>query len=200
MQKTDVFINCPFSADYDERFRAIVFAVLRTGFDPRCAREADDAGENRYEKICRIIEACQYGIHDISKTEPDVTSGLPRFNMPFELGLFLGANKFGGAEQKKKATLVLDVQPYRYQQFLSDIAGQDIRAYEGNVASLIEQVVNWLRQFSPDRLPGGRAVAEEFTVFRTNLPELCRISRLEPEEVTFLDFRRFAVEWIAHTA
>ncbi len=95
MNADGVFINCPFSADYAEKFNAITFTVIRSGFTPRCAREADDAGEIRFEKICRIIRDCGQGVHDISRTEPDPHSGLPRFNMPLELGLFLGARKFG---------------------------------------------------------------------------------------------------------
>jgi len=90
MNDLDVFINCPFSDDYADFFNATVFTVIRSGFNPRCARENDDAGEVRYDKICRIIKDCAYGIHDISKTELDPASNLPRFNMPFELGLFLG--------------------------------------------------------------------------------------------------------------
>jgi hypothetical protein len=66
----DVFINCPFSDDYRDHFRAIVYTVVRSGFTPRCARERDDAGEVRYEKICRIINDCAFGIHDISKPSP----------------------------------------------------------------------------------------------------------------------------------
>ena len=111
MKPRDVFINCPFSDDYREHFRAIVFTVIRSGFTPRCARERDDAGEVRYEKICRIIGECAFGIHDISKTELDAGTGLPRFNMPFELGLFLGATKYGSRSVKRKATLILDREP-----------------------------------------------------------------------------------------
>lgn len=95
MNDKDVFINCPFSPDYSEFFQAIVFAVVRSGYTPRCARENDDGGEVRIEKICRIIRECRYGVHDISNTELDAASGLPRFNMPLELGLFLGARNFG---------------------------------------------------------------------------------------------------------
>ena len=69
MSERDVFINCPFTADYQDHVRAIVFTVLRSGFQPRCARGADDAGEIRFDKICRIIRDSPYGIHDISKTE-----------------------------------------------------------------------------------------------------------------------------------
>ena len=70
MNDRDVFINCPFSPDYSRHFQAIVFAVIRSGFTPRCARENDDGGEVRFDKICRIISESRYGIHDISKTEP----------------------------------------------------------------------------------------------------------------------------------
>ena len=48
--------------------------------------------------------------------------------MPLELGIFLGAKRFGRAEQKGKVCLILDTERYRYQQFMSDIAGQDISA------------------------------------------------------------------------
>lgn len=50
-----VFINCPFSYDYQNFFYAIMFTVIRSGYEPRCALEADDGSENRFEKICRII-------------------------------------------------------------------------------------------------------------------------------------------------
>lgn len=105
MSERDVFINCPFSIDYQGFFEAIVYAVVRSGFTPRCARENDDGGEVRIDKICRIIAESRYGIHDISKTEPDPGSGLPRFNMPLELGLFLGARKFGGKNTCRRRAL-----------------------------------------------------------------------------------------------
>jgi hypothetical protein len=41
----------------------------------------DDASEVRIEKIAKIIAACRFGIHDICRTEPDETTGLPRFNV-----------------------------------------------------------------------------------------------------------------------
>lgn len=81
----DVFINCPFDETFAPAFRALVFAVIACGYRPRCALEVDDAAETRIEKICRIIEQSRYGTHDISKTELDVGSNLPRFNMPLNL-------------------------------------------------------------------------------------------------------------------
>src|ERR1700741_757299 len=139
-----VFINCPFDPEYEAIFQALVFSVHDCGFLARCAREVDDSGEVRIAKINRINRECQEGFHDISRTELDKTHQLPRFNMPLELGLFLGAKEFGTGRQKRKRTLILDTDRHRYQKFCSDIAGQDIKAHEGSVEKAIRAVRNWL--------------------------------------------------------
>ena len=110
-----VFINCPFSTEYTSIFRAILFTVFDCGFMPRCALEVNDATENRLKKIERIIKECRLGIHDISVMGVDRATGLARFNMPFELGLFLAAKDFGSGWQKRKTALVMDTQRYRYR-------------------------------------------------------------------------------------
>lgn len=91
--ENSVFINCPFDETYTPILRAIIFAVYRCGFVPRSALEADNGLQNRLHKIQSVIAGCHYGIHDISRTELN-ENGLPRFNMPFELGLFFGAQCF----------------------------------------------------------------------------------------------------------
>src|SRR5580658_4264166 len=123
---TSVFINCPFDRDYEPIFLAIVFAVSDSGFTVRCALEADE-GATRIDKIYSLIESCRFGIHDISRIERDPVNDLPRFNMSFEPGLFLGARRYGLPHHERKSCLVLETERYRYQKFLSDIAGQDIR-------------------------------------------------------------------------
>jgi hypothetical protein len=85
-----VFINCPFDDAYKPILRAIIFTVMRCGFVPRSALEDDNGLQNRLDKIQAVIAGCRYGIHDISRTSLN-ENGLPRFNMPFELGLFFGA-------------------------------------------------------------------------------------------------------------
>ena len=67
----NVFINCPFDEPYEPLFNAIVFAVHETGFRPRCALEANNAGQFRLNKIMDIISECKYSIHDLSRTELD---------------------------------------------------------------------------------------------------------------------------------
>jgi hypothetical protein len=140
MNEYDVYINCPFSPDYQEFLEAILFVVRRSGFVPRCALENDDGGEIRFDKICKIVEQCHYGIHDICKTELDERTRLPRFNMPLELGLFLGARRFGGRKHARKKVLVFDRDRHRYRDFISNISGQDIHSHDGQASRLIEEV------------------------------------------------------------
>lgn len=197
----DVFINCPFDAAYLPMFHAIVFAVVRSGFRPRCAQETDDGAVNRLSLIAEIIEECRYGIHDISRTEPDGEPPLPRFNMPLELGLFIGAKRFGGEPQKAKRCIILDRERYRFQRFISDIAGQDIHAHGDQASRCIEEVATWLRDQSRSKtIPGGRAIAAEFATFQELLPGICRARGLEPDELTFGDFTTLVGEYLVADA
>ena len=136
----DVFINCPFDSSYASMFEALVFAVQDAGFRVHCAKEANNATEPRITKILRIIEECSYGIHDISCTELDLKSNLPRFNMPLELGLFWGCQRYGGRQHRKKGCLVLDRERNRYDLFISDISGQDIACHDGTPEGVIREV------------------------------------------------------------
>jgi hypothetical protein len=200
MNAGDVFINCPFSEDYQDFFRAIVFTVIRCGFNPRCAREEDDGADNRFDKICRIVGECRYGIHDISKTELDLVSRLPRFNMPLELGIFLGAKKFGLDEQKQKRVLIFDREDYRYQQFISDIGGQHIHSHNQDVTTLISKISAWLRTASQRKtIPGGLIIFADFEKFNMNLPALAGCKQLTVEELTYLDLVGLMTSWLAET-
>jgi hypothetical protein len=194
-----VFLNVPFDARYRKLLRALVFAVHECGMVARCAQEKDDGGQVRFDKLCQIIANCKFGIHDLSRTTLDARHRLPRFNMPLELGLFLGARRYGVQSQKKKACLILDSGRYRYQVFCSDIAGQDIRAHNKEADKALAAVRNWLQTHLPKnaRLPGPAAIAARYLVFRRQLPFMCAIYRLKPSEMTFLDYRVQVEAWLA---
>ncbi len=201
MQPTDynnnVFINCPFDSDYKHLFDAMVFAIHDCGFIARCTLEEEDASEVRIDKIYNIIADCRYGIHDISRTQLDATSGFPRFNMPLELGIFLGAKKFGIEAQKRKKCLILDTEPYRYQQFVSDIAGQDIQAHNNNSREVIMHVRNWLRTASRrETIPSGGIIWERYQEFMEKLPQTAREARLIVEELIFNDYTLLVAQWL----
>ena len=199
--ETDVFINCPFDPAFRPIFDAFVFVTFECGFRPRCALEADDSGEVRVEKILSIIRESRFGIHDLSRTELDAATGLPRFNMPLELGMFLAAKRFGSGQQKRKVCLVLDRDRYRYQKFLSDIAGQDIRSHEGDPEQAIREVRDWLRTSTQGRvIPGGSEIIRRYRLFREKLPELCCGLRVGQDELTFADLATLVELFVKTTA
>lgn len=195
----DVFINCPFDRQYRPLQRALLFAVYDCGFRARSALEVEDSGEVRVQKILRIIGESPYGIHDISRVEADRSSNLPRFNMPLELGLFLGAKAFGAAEQQSKRCMILDEEPYRYQRYCSDIAGQDIRAHGGKPNTAIEIVRNWLSTTPAAHgtvIPSGSVIARRYRAYRTALPGWCQKLQLNPRRLTFGDHVTLVVAWL----
>ena len=193
----NVFINCPFDSAYKPLFDAMVFTVHDCGFIARCALEEEDASQVRIDKIYNIIADCCYGIHDISRIELDENSGFPRFNMPLELGIFLGAKQFGVTKQKEKKCLVLDKEPYRYQQFISDIAGQDIQAHNNENEIIVKVVRNWLRTAS-DRLaiPGGNIIWERYQTFLRELPQTAEECQLDVEDMIFNDYIFVIGKWL----
>ena len=195
---TNVFVNCPFDEQYRDIFRAIVFTVIECGFSVRCALELDDATQVRIKKIENLVKRSRYGIHDLSRTELDSTSGLPRFNMPLESGLFLGAKCFGDTTQKRKSAMILDCERYRYQKFISDIAGQDIKSHENDYRITIVLVRDWLSAQSRRKsLPGGQRITNNYEEFRLMLPSICNELKFDPEDqLPFNDYTNAVRYWL----
>lgn len=193
-----VFINCPFDAEYRPLFEAMVFAIHHCGFVARSAMEVDDGSQVRIDKIATIIGDTPLGIHDISRTEPDAGSGLPRFNMPLELGMFLGAKRYGNPRQRRKLCLILDRDRYRYQQFCSDIAGQDIRAHQNDPAVLIRVLRDWLRNalMHTATLPGASRITERYAIFQAELPLICGLLGMDADELVFNDLTMLVSAWL----
>jgi hypothetical protein len=190
-----VFINCPFDPTFAPMFQAIVFAVKFCGFTPRCARELDD--EFRMDKLFRIMGECRYGIHDLSRTELDRQHGLPRFNMPFELGVFLGAKHFGDDEQRSKRTLILDIEPYRYQKFLSDLNGMDPHSHGNDPAMAASEVRTWLRNVSRRKLAGPVSTADAWRRFEADLPAIALAAGCDPTDLPYADYEAMVTDWLA---
>jgi len=197
--RKSVFINCPFDDQYSSLFDALVFAIHDCGFIARCALEIDDGAQVRADTLNTLIRECRYGVHDLSRTELDPENQLPRFNMPLELGVFLGARQFGDRAQREKVCLVLDRETYRYQMFCSDIAGQDIRSHHNDVRKIIVVVRNWLRNALRDKsisIPSGSRIVDRYVLFSRELPVLCSGLKLEVDELVFHDYSHLVVGWL----
>ena len=194
-----VFINCPFDDDYRPMFHAVAFAILACGFTPRSALEITVGGTPRIALIVSLIRACRLAVHDVSRIELG-DGGLPRFNMPLELGLWLGACHFGDLSHRNRRCLILDTKRFRYQKFISDIAGQDPAAHDNKPATAIRRVRDFLLTVWPDvrpAPPGGAHIAQRFAEFQAALPLLCDDIHIIEDELTFIDRARLARSWLS---
>jgi len=179
----NVFLNCPFDEAYKSSFEAVLFTITASGYRVRCALEENDAGDVRFDKLCRLIRESGKSIHDLSRTDLSA-AGLPRFNMPFELGLFMGANRFGSPAQRKKSTLIMVSEPYKLPIYLSDLSGNDPQSHHGNPAEVARIVRKYLH-LRPDGqpLPGATRIMAEFNRFKNSLPALASALDLTPDEI-----------------
>jgi len=196
----NVFVNCPFDEPYNLIFRAIVFAIQVNGFYPRCALEKS-GGDVRLTKIYKIISECKYGVHDISRVELD-DDELPRFNMPFELGLFMGCQNFGNETHKSKDFLVLDTEKYRYQKTLSDLSGIDIKNHGNDPYKALKIVNSWLGQKhieltkDYDAYTGALFIENELKQFEIAFPTLCNKHNVDVKNYEFIDLYAIIGLWL----
>ena len=84
-----------------------------------------------------MLTGCVYSIHDLSRVQ--LSAGHPRFNMPFELGVAIGAS-WG---QPHRA-FVFEKQAFRLQRTLSDLNGLDPHPHHNTVGGMVQAVVNAL--------------------------------------------------------
>ncbi len=142
----------------------------------------------------KIIEDCKYAIHDISRTDLDAKNKLPRFNMPLELGIFIGCKKYLDAD---KSYIIFDKTEYRYQKFISDIAGQDIRAHQNKPSIAVNKTRDYLRNVSRrTTIPSGNAIYTRFKKFNRNLPAICKQLNWDDKNLNFMDYYYCIKAWL----
>ena len=180
-RRRSVFINCPFDTDYKPLFRAMCFAIAACGFAPRCALDESDSAAVRFTKVLDLITACEFSVHDLSRVELDAASGLPRFNMPLELGADLGLRLKGGARHAKRRILILDAVAHRYDQTLSDISGMDVEAHSNDERRVVKAVRDWLSagRDGGAPLPGSAAIQADYAAFQSIVPDIIAALRLD---------------------
>lgn len=192
----NVFFNCPFDEQYEPTFKAALFTIFRCGFTLRCAKEFNDTGKIRIDNIVKLIEESKYGINDLCRVELDNDLKLPRFNMPLELGIFIGAIKFGTKRiQKSKEYLILDNEKFRFKSFISDLGGQDIKSYS-TIESAVKVIRDWLSNKTSMILPSSNFIYDEYLMFKKNLPEMCNNNRWSEDELTYKEIVSLTIIWI----
>ena len=89
----EVFLNVPYDDGFAAMFVAYVAGLVSLGLSPRASLEIP-GGAARLDKITDLVRPCSQSVHDFSRIELDsVDPPTPRFNMPFELGIVVGAHR-----------------------------------------------------------------------------------------------------------
>lgn len=194
----NVFINCPFDGEYRNLLRPLLFTVVYIGLEPQIS-ETTDSGEQRVNSIQALILNSKYSIHDLSRIEIRTKKDLPRFNMPFELGLDIGCKRFGGGNLADKRCLILEKEQYRYQRVLSDISGNDIEAHREDAQTLVRKVRNWFVSQSIQGISSSNVIWTSFNEFESSLAETLNEAGFNQEDIEEMpksEFISYVKDWV----
>lgn len=154
VRREDVFINVPFDDHFQPLFLALVTGIVAHGGTPRCVLELP-ADKNRLARLTKLIRNSGSSFHDLSRINRTRTKAhglVPRFNMPFELGLAVMASP--------QSFFVLEEKPYRLQATLSDLNGYDPLIHKGDPVTLLEKMRDALR--SPRHRPSHQQLLDVY--------------------------------------
>lgn len=206
---TNIFINCPFDNDYYALLKPILFTCIFCKLVPRLS-ETQDGDDIRIRQIQKLIKQSKYSIHDISRILPSSFPAknksqkkdkypLPRFNMPFELGLDLGCKHY---LKKDKKCLILEEKPYRYIEVISDIAGQDISNHKNDPFRAVKVVRNWIYTVTTDQKskpPSYKVIWDLYNEFLFDYETSLKNEDIDPNkiwEIPFSEVIDWMKEWI----
>lgn len=195
---SNVFINCPFDNEFRPLLKALVFELIYLGFTPKLSQTISSSSI-RINEIKKLITDCKFSIHDLSRSKAMAAGELPRFNMPYELGLDIGAHEYGTAKLKRKRILILETERYQYQKVISDIAGQDIENHNNDPKTLVTKVRNWFSANFPNKTIVGQS--EIWIAYNQFIDDLesnlsPKYSKKEIADMPMGDIIKFARIWV----
>ena len=121
--------------------------------------------------------------------------------MPFELGLTIGAKKYGGAKRSNYTAAILVTDPFKLPAYLSDLGGNDPRAHHDDVANVVKIVRNYLGKGpSGTRLPGPAILLKRLEEFQHAIPAMASEHGIGADELdafnAYPDYAYFLSEYL----
>jgi hypothetical protein len=160
-----VFLNIPYDTQFEDLYLAYVVGLTQLGLKINATLAVPTQG--RLNRIIGLIEESDFSIHDLSRIE--LSSGIPRFNMPLELGLALYR---WHATNGRHQVFVFERKAYRAQRSTSDINGLDPQIHSGRPKGVMIGLRNIFRQ--PARATSVPEMLASFRAVKRKLPELRR--------------------------
>jgi hypothetical protein len=196
----NVFVNCPFDTEYKLLFRPLIFTIIYFGLEPKLSQTLSSSSI-RINQIKDHIRNSKFGIHDLSRSKALKKGELPRFNMPYELGLDIGCLEYGAKKFQEKKILILETDRYHYQKVLSDIAGQDIENHNDDPKLLVKKVRNWFSAIDEaNEYAGANEIWIAFNQFYDDLVTNLSAKGYAADDIEEMpkgDFVKFAKDWIS---
>jgi hypothetical protein len=161
-----VFLNIPYDNAFENLYLAYIVGLTQLGLRINATLAIPNQG--RLKTIMDLIEQSNLSIHDLSRIE--LSSGIPRFNMPVELGLALYRSR---VTRGRHRVYIFESKPYRTQRSTSDVNGIDPQIHHGTVTGLMAGLRNIFRQPGdvttvPEMLTSYRAVKRKLPKLRKN--------------------------------
>lgn len=193
--RSNIFINCPFDSDYYPLLKALLFTSIFCGLKPKLS-ETKDGDDIRIRQIQELIKESKYSIHDISRIVPKKKKDLPRFNMPFELGMDLGCKMYS---QNDKRCLILEEDQYRYKEVISDISGQDISNHASDPIQVVKCVRNWIYKIKRSKPVAYTVIWDLYNEFLYDFDKDMKAENLDPDkmwEIPFSELIDLMSKWV----
>jgi len=160
-----VFLNIPYDSQFEDLYLAYIVGLTQLGLKINLTLAVPNQG--RLDRIIKLIERSAVSIHDLSRIE--LSSGIPRFNMPLELGLALYRSRTTKGRHK---VFVFESKPYRMQRSTSDISGIDPQIHSKRPKGVMAGLRNIFYQADgttvPEMLSSYRAVKRRIPELRRN--------------------------------
>jgi hypothetical protein len=167
-ERNYVFLNVPYDSAFENLYLAYIAGLSAFGLTPRATLEIPTSSR-RLERILKLIERCDHSIHDLSRVQLDAKSPrVPRFNMPFELGLAVAREVRKGGEN----WYVCETVPHRINKSLSDLNGTDVRIHRGTVRGVLGALCDMFVRKT--RQPSVQEMYRTYLRLRRNLPRIMR--------------------------
>ena len=91
--------------------------------------------------------------------------------------------------------MIFDREAYRYQKFLSDLAGCDPCPHNCSPIDAIIAIRNWLSREQKEILPGPIHLNLWFKLYQSAIPGICEELGLRPDSLSFTDLSLAMNDW-----
>ena len=162
-----VFLNIPYDDAFEKLYLAYIVGLTQLGLRINAALAVPNQG--RLGTIIDLIEQSGFSIHDLSRIES--SRGIPRFNMPVELGLALYRSHMA---KGKHRVFIFESRRYRAQRSTSDVNGIDPQIHGGTAKGLMAGLRNIFRQ--PGDVTTVPEMLASYHAVKRKLPDLRRNS------------------------